>query len=70
MPTSMVSVPQRCGTETMDIGMDCVSPVCNDYEEKGLFPFTGSIAHVTFHFQAAAKQPTGHERLSLSVKMD
>src|SRR5262249_6703715 len=25
-------VPQRCGTETMDIGMDCVSPVCHDYE--------------------------------------
>jgi arylsulfatase len=30
-------VPQRCGTETMDIGMDCVSPVCHDYEKKGLF---------------------------------
>src|SRR5262249_29994881 len=22
-------VPQRCGTETMDVGMDCVSPVCS-----------------------------------------
>jgi hypothetical protein len=63
-------VPQRCGTETMDVGMDCVSPVCADYEKRGLFPFTGRIVHVTFDFDGAAPQPTGHERLELSVKMD
>src|SRR5262249_24529658 len=51
-------VPMRCGTETMDVGMDCVSPVCNDYESKGLFPFTGTIESVTFDF-ADVPQPTG-----------
>jgi len=62
-------IPQRCGTETMDIGMDCVSPVCNDYEKKGLFPFTGTIERVTIKFPAA-KQPTGMDRLKLATKMD
>ena len=62
-------IPQRCGTETMDVGMDCVSPVCNDYEKKGLFPFSGTIESVTFDF-ADTKQPTGMERLELATKMD
>jgi arylsulfatase len=62
-------VPQRCGTETMDVGMDCVSPVCHDYEKKGLFPFTGTIESVTFAF-GASKAPTGMERLELATKMD
>jgi hypothetical protein len=56
-------VPQRCGTETMDVGMDCVSPVCEDYAKKGLFPFTHSIESVTFAF-GEHKPPTGMERLS------
>lgn len=62
-------VPMRCGTETMDVGMDCVSPVCADYEKKGVFPFTGTIESVTFEF-GDAKQPTGMERLKLATKMD
>jgi arylsulfatase len=62
-------VPQRCGTETMDVGMDCVSPVCHDYEDKGLFPFTGTIESVTFAFKPH-KTPTGMERLKLSARMD
>ncbi len=62
-------VPMRCGTETMDVGMDCVSPVCHDYEEKGLFPFTGTIESVMFEF-GDAPQPTGMERLKLATKMD
>ncbi|WP_353643118.1 arylsulfatase [Mesorhizobium sp. WSM2239] len=62
-------VPQRCGTETMDVGMDCVSPVCHDYGEKGLFPFTGVIERVTFEF-GKHKQPTGMERLEMATKMD
>jgi arylsulfatase len=53
----------------MDVGMDCVSPVCNDYEKKGLFPFTGVIDSVTFEF-GAAPQPTGMERLKMATKMD
>ena len=64
-----VQVPMRCGTETMDVGMDCVSPVCNDYEKKGLFPFTGTIESVTFEF-GDHKEPTGMDRLKLATKMD
>ena len=62
-------VPQRCGTETMDVGMDCVSPVCDDYAEKGLFPFSGVIERVTFEF-GKHKQPTGMERLKMATRMD
>lgn len=62
-------VPQRCGTETMDVGMDCVSPVCDEYAEKGLFPFTGTIESVTFAF-GAHKATSGMERLELATRMD
>lgn len=62
-------IPQRCGTETMDVGMDCVSPVCDEYAEKGLFPFTGTIERVTFEF-GKHKQPTGMQRLKLATQMD
>lgn len=62
-------VPQRCGTETMDVGMDCVSPVCPDYEARGLFPFTGTIESVTFTF-GANLAPSGMDRLKLATRMD
>jgi arylsulfatase len=62
-------VPQRCGTETLDVGMDCVSPVCADYEHKGLFPFTGTIESVTFAF-GKRKPESGMERLKLATQMD
>src|SRR5262245_50684936 len=62
-------VPQRCGTETMDVGMDCVSPVCSDYGDRGLFPFTGEIESVIFEFGDHVP-PTGMERLKLSTAMD
>lgn len=62
-------IPQRCGTETMDVGMDCVSPVCADYEDRGLFPFTGTIESVTFEF-GEHEAPTGMERLKLATAMD
>jgi arylsulfatase len=62
-------VPQRCGTETFDVGMDCVSPVCDDYADKAPFPFTGSFDSVTFEF-GDYPEPTGMERLELSTRMD
>jgi arylsulfatase len=62
-------IPQRCGTECMDVGMDCVSPVCSDYEKKGLFPFTGKIGSVAFEF-GEHRPPTGMERLQLATAMD
>ncbi len=62
-------VPQRCGTETLDVGMDCVSPVCADYEEKGLFPFTGKLESVSFLF-GDHNEPGGMERLKMATRMD
>jgi hypothetical protein len=49
--------------------MDCVSPVCEDYSKKGLFPFTGTIESVTFAF-GEHTQPSGMERLKLATRMD
>jgi arylsulfatase len=49
--------------------MDCVSPVCDAYADRGLFPFNGKLESVTFLFGAHA-QPTGMERLALATRMD
>ena len=62
-------VPQRCGTETFDVGMDCVSPVCGDYADKAPFAFTGKLESVTFKF-GDFDEPTGMDRLELATKMD
>ena len=62
-------IPMRCGTETMDVGMDCVSPVCDEYAHLGLLPFTGTIESVTLTL-GEGHQPTGMERLELATKMD
>ena len=62
-------VPQRCGTETLDIGMDCVSSVCDEYHHHGLFPFNGTIDHVTIEY-AEKDKTTGMERLEMATKMD
>lgn len=62
-------IPQRCGTECMDVGMDCISPVCDDYRDRGLFPFTGKIEHVTLDLPAV-EPITGHERLEMAMKLD
>ncbi|KUI00340.1 arylsulfatase [Mycolicibacterium acapulense] len=62
-------VPQRCGTETFDVGMDCVSPVCDEYGGKGLFPFTGTFESVTFKF-GEFDEPSGMDRLEMATKMD
>jgi arylsulfatase len=42
---------------------------CADYEDKGVFPFTGEIESVTFMF-APTRKPTGMERLKLATRMD
>lgn len=68
-----VQVPARCGTESLDIGMDCVSAVCDEYAERhgpqGLFPFTGAIESVTLHLGESA-EVTGLDYLAMAVKMD
>ncbi len=62
-------VPPRGPTETFDIGMDCVSAVCDEYAGAAPFPFTGTIESVTFRFGDYA-EPTGMDRLELATKMD
>lgn len=62
-------IPQRCGTECMDVGQDSVSPVCDDYAQRGIFAFTGQIRSVTFDL-ARGHEPTGMERLEMATKMD
>jgi arylsulfatase len=66
-------VPNRCGTESLDVGMDCVSAVCHDYAgmrgKDGLFPFTGEIESVTLHL-GDGPEVTGMDLLRMSVKMD
>ncbi|MBX7433502.1 arylsulfatase [Mycobacterium sp. Y57] len=62
-------VPQRCGTESFDVGMDCVSPVCDDYAGQAPFPFTGTIDSVAFTF-GDFDEPTGMQRLEMATKLD
>ena len=62
-------IPLRAGTECFDIGQDSRSPVCGDYEDRGVFEFNGHIKDVTFEF-GDFDEPTGHERLELATKMD
>jgi arylsulfatase len=62
-------VPQRCGTESLDVGMDCVSPVCHEYGSRGLFPFTGAIESVTLHL-GDGPEVTGMDLLRIATRMD
>lgn len=62
-------IPLRAGTECFDVGQDSRSPVCPDYEARGVFEFTGTIGSVTFDF-ADFGEPTGMERLELATRMD
>ncbi|MGV0738746.1 arylsulfatase [Mycobacterium syngnathidarum] len=62
-------VPQRCGTECFDVGMDNVSPVCDDYADKAPFPFTGTFESVTFTF-GDHDEPSGMDRLEMATKLD
>src|SRR5262249_44899985 len=62
-------VPQRCGTECFDVGMDNVSAGCDDYAGMTPFPFTGTFDSVTFSF-AASDNTTGMQRLEMATKLD
>ena len=64
-----MQVPARCGLESMDVGMDCVSPVCDDYAHLGLYPFTGTVESVTLTI-GEGHHPSGLERIQLATKMD
>jgi arylsulfatase len=49
--------------------MDCVSPVCDDYKDRGLFSFTRTIETVTIDL-SEVPQLTDMERLEMATKMD
>ena len=57
------------GHDDLAFAMDCVSPVCDDYKDRGFFPFTGTIETVTIDL-SEVPQLTGMERLEMATKMD
>lgn len=59
----------RFSVESLDVGMDTLSPVSKSYAEKSPFPFTGKIEHVTFDFGDGVEL-TPKEKLALHVAMD
>lgn len=63
-------VPQRFGVESLDVGMDALSPVNKAYKTKGAFEFTGEIRSVTYDFDKKAVEMTAQERLRMHVGMD
>ncbi len=62
-------VPQRCGTESFDVGMDCVSAVCDEYAARTPFAFTGTIESLTLEL-GDSEGPSGMDRLELATRMD
>ena len=60
----------RFSLESLDIGMDALSPVSKSYPEgKPHFPFTGTIAKVRFDFGDGVDQSPA-EKLDQHIKMD
>lgn len=51
------------------VGMDNVSPVCDDYADRAPFPFTGKFESVIFKF-GDYDEPSGMDRLKLATKLD
>jgi hypothetical protein len=59
----------RFSVESLDVGMDALSPVSKAYAGKSPFPFTGTIEHVAFDFGDGVEL-TPKEKLALHVAMD
>jgi arylsulfatase A-like enzyme len=59
----------RFGLESLDVGMDALSPVSKVYADKRPFAFTGKIENVRFDF-GDGTDLTPAERLEQRLKMD
>ncbi len=62
-------VRARFSVESLDVGMDMLSPVDRAYKDKMPFPFTGAIEKVRFDFGDGVDL-TPEEKLELKLKMD
>ncbi len=59
----------RFGVETLDVGVDALTPVSKAYEHKRPFWFTGSIEKVRFDFGDSIEL-SPEERLKIKLAMD
>jgi len=59
----------RFSTESLDVGMDTLSPVSKSYADKRPFAFTGWIEKVRFDFGDGTDQSPA-EKLEMKLKMD
>ncbi len=59
----------RFGVETLDVGVDTLTPVSKAYEHKRPFWFTGKIEKVHFDFDDGAEL-SPEEKLNLKLAMD
>jgi arylsulfatase len=62
-------VTARFGTESLDIGQDCMSPVSEEYGAARFFPFTGDIATVEIDFPKGQAILSPEERYRLAIAM-
>jgi hypothetical protein len=62
-------VRARFGVETLDVGVDALTPVSKDYEHKRPFWFTGTIEKVRFDFGDGVDL-SPEEKLNLVLGMD
>lgn len=63
-------VPGRFGVESLDVGVDKLSPVNNMYRDKNGFPFTGKIYRVIFEFDGPGNELSEKEKLEMMIRMD
>ena len=59
----------RFGIESLDVGLDALSPVSKAYADRRPFAFNGTIEKVRFDFGDGVEQ-TPTEKLAQHIKMD
>ena len=63
-------VPARFSVETLDVGMDCLSPVSLHYGPTRSYPFTGTIERVDLVFPSGHSTLSKEEQVRLTLAMD
>jgi arylsulfatase len=62
-------ITARFGTESLDVGRDCMSPVSKNYGPARFYPFTGEIATVEIDFPKGQAELSPEERFRLAIAM-
>ena len=63
-------VPGRFSVESLDVGVDKMSPICKGYPRKQGFAFTGKIHGVTFEFEGPGAELSLEERHEQALRME